>query len=512
MTDRLVIFDTTLRDGEQAPGIALSPDDKVAIATQLARLKVDIIEAGFAASSPGDFEAIRRIATEVHGPVIAALARTHPDDIDRAAESLAPAERSRIHVFMSTSPIHMERMLNITPAEALTSIVEGVKRARTYSDDVEFSPQDATRSDPEFVIETCRAAVAAGATTINIPDTVGYSMPAEFAALIARVVREVRNGDENVIISTHCHNDLGMAVANSLAAIGAGARQIECAINGIGERAGNTSTEEIIMAVRTRSDHFGVDVGADTTQIFETSRLVSRLTGYPVQFNKAVVGRNAFAHEAGIHQHGVLKHRETYEIMDPAEVGQRSVLVLGKHSGRAAFADTLKKMGVALEDVEFQRAFDRFKELAGRKGEIGEDGLRAIIEEETGIAADVVRLVGLHLSGGDKETPVATVRVTRGDEAIEVRAEGDGMVNAAFVALQDAFGFPATLLDYRVNPFTPGADAMAEVNVIIQTGPTTYSGRGVSTDVVEGSARAFVAALNKALVDRNGALAPADAR
>ena len=252
MTERLIIFDTTLRDGEQAPGIALSPDDKVAIATQLARLKVDVIEAGFAASSRGDFEAIHRIATEVRSPVIAALARTHPDDIDRAAESLAPAERSRIHVFMSTSPIHMERMLNITPSEALVSIVEGVRRAKTYSDDVEFSPQDATRSDPDFVIETCKAAVAAGATTINIPDTVGYSMPAEFSALIERVVREVRNGDENVIISTHCHNDLGMAVANSLAAIGAGARQIECAVNGIGERAGNTSTEEIIMAVETR--------------------------------------------------------------------------------------------------------------------------------------------------------------------------------------------------------------------------------------------------------------------
>ena len=301
-----------------------------------------------------------------------------------------------------------------------------------------------------------------------------------------------------------------MAVANSLAAIGAGARQIETAINGIGERAGNTSTEEIIMAVRTRRDHFGVDVGADATQIFETSRLVSRLTGYPVQFNKAVVGRNAFAHEAGIHQHGVLKHRETYEIMDPAAVGQRSLLVLGKHSGRAAFADALDKMGVVLEDIEFQRAFDRFKELADRKGEIGEEGLRGIVEEETGIVADVVKLVGLHLSGGDQETPVATVRVTRGDEPIEVRAEGDGMVNAAFVALQDAFGIPATLLDYRVVPFTSGADAMAEVNVIIQIGPTTYSGRGVSTDVVEGSARAFVGALNKALTARTGALDPSN--
>ena len=504
MTDRLIIFDTTLRDGEQAPGIALSPDDKVAIAAQLAKLGVDVIEAGFAAASPGDFEAVRRIASEVRGPTIAALARTHPDDIDRAAEALAPAERSRIHVFMSTSPIHMERMLHITPEEALDSIRQGVARARTYTDDVEFSPQDATRSDPDFVIATCKAAVAAGATTINIPDTVGYAMPAEFASLIERVVAEVRNGNDDVVISTHCHNDLGMAVANSLAAIAAGARQIECAVNGIGERAGNTSTEEIIMAVKTRSDHFGVDVAADTTQIFETSRLVSRLTGYPVQYNKAVVGRNAFAHESGIHQHGVLKHRETYEIMDPADVGQRSLLVLGKHSGRAAFADALEKMDVRLEDVEFQRAFDRFKALADRKGEISEDGLRGIIEEETGIAADVVKLVGLHLSGGDDQTPTATVHVTRDGEPIETTAEGDGMVNAAFVALQDAFGIAANLLDYRVTPYTSGADAMAEVSVIIQTGPTTYSGRGVSTDVVEGSARAFVAALNRALVDRAG--------
>ncbi|MEN8113660.1 MAG: 2-isopropylmalate synthase, partial [Actinomycetota bacterium] len=428
MSDRLIIFDTTLRDGEQAPGIALSPDDKVAIATQLARLGVDVIEAGFAAASPGDFEAVRRIASEVQGPTIAALARTHPDDIDRAAEALAPAERSRIHVFMSTSPIHMERMLHITPDEALESIKEGVARARTYTDDVEFSPQDATRSDPDFVIKTCKVAIAAGATTINIPDTVGYAMPAEFASLIERVVGEVRNGNDDVVISTHCHNDLGMAVANSLAAIGAGARQIECAVNGIGERAGNTSTEEIIMAVKTRRDHYGVDVAADTTQIFETSRLVSRLTGYPVQYNKAVVGRNAFAHESGIHQHGVLKHRETYEIMDPADVGQRSLLVLGKHSGRAAFADALDKMGVVLEDVEFQQTFDRFKELADRKGEISEEGLRGIIEEETGIAADVVKLVGLHLHGGDHETPMATVRVTRDGDPVEVTAEGDGMV------------------------------------------------------------------------------------
>ena len=506
MTDRLIIFDTTLRDGEQAPGIALSPDDKVAIAAQLGRLKVDVIEAGFAASSPGDFEAVSRIASEVHGPVIASLARTHPDDIDRAADSLKTADRSRIHVFISTSPIHMEQMLRMTPDEVLRAVEEGVTRARSYTDDVEFSPQDATRSDPDFIVATCRAAVKAGATTINIPDTVGYAMPADFVALMERVYLDVRDGNEDVILSTHCHNDLGLAVANSLSAIQAGARQIEGAINGIGERAGNTSTEEIIMAVKTREDYFGVEVGADATEIFETSRLVSRMTGYPVQYNKAVVGRNAFAHESGIHQHGVLRDRTTYEIMDPEAIGHRSTLVLGKHSGRAAFSDALDKIGIVLEDVDFQRAFARFKELADRKGEISEEGLRAIVGDETGVSADQIQLVGIHLSGGDDEVPVARVRVETLGAVAEYEAEGDGMVNAAFVALQDAFDTAATLLDYRVNPVTAGADAMAEVNVIIQVGATTYSGRGVSTDVVEGSARAFVSALNKAVIDRGGVL------
>jgi len=505
MSDRLIIFDTTLRDGEQAPGIALSPDDKLAIATQLARLQVDVIEAGFAASSPGDFEAVARIAREVRGPVIASLARTHPDDIDKAADALKDAERKRIHVFISTSPIHMEQMLRMTPEEVHAAAVEGVRRARQYTDDVEFSPQDATRSDPGFIIDICRAAVAAGATTINIPDTVGYATPTEFGDMLASVYAEVRGGNDDVVISTHCHNDLGLAVANSLAAIHAGARQIEGAINGIGERAGNTSTEEIIMAVKTRQDYFGVEIGADTTQIFETSRLVSRLTGYPIQFNKAVVGRNAFAHESGIHQHGVLRNPLTYEIMDPASVGQKSKIVLGKHSGRTAFADALRKMGLSLEDDDFSRAFARFKILADRKGEIAEEGIRAIVNEEAGQQSEQLHLIGLHVSGGDRETPVAVVTVQRNDEVCEYTANGDGMVNAAFVALQDAFSLPASLIDYRVSPLTTGADAMAEVTVIIQVGPETFSGRGVSTDVVEGSARAFVAALNKAAFDR-GAL------
>lgn len=510
MNDQLIIFDTTLRDGEQAPGIALSPDDKVAIAKQLAKLRVDVIEAGFAASSPGDFLAVSRIAAEVRGPTIASLARTHADDIDRAADALKAADNKRIHVFMSTSPIHMEQMLRMSPTEVLRSVKEGVTRAKLYVDDIEFSPQDATRSDPDFIVEVCRTAVAAGATTINIPDTVGYAMPEDFVELLTRVFDDVRDGNEDIIISTHCHNDLGMAVANSLSAIHAGARQIEGAINGIGERAGNTSTEEIIMAISTRADYFEVEIGADTTEIFETSRLVSSLTGYPIQYNKAVVGKNAFAHESGIHQHGVLRNRETYEIMDPRAIGAESTLVLGKHSGRAAFQDALTKMGITLEDVDFQHSFDRFKELADRKGEISEEGIRAIVAQETGADVEEMRFEAIHVSGGSKEIPVATVTLSRNGDTVEKTAQGDGMVNATFVAMQDAYGIPARLLDYRVSPITAGADAMAEVSVIIKVGSSTFSGRGVSTDVVEGSARAIVAAMNKAAFDRGVTESPGD--
>ncbi|NOY54744.1 MAG: 2-isopropylmalate synthase [Actinobacteria bacterium] len=499
MSDRLILFDTTLRDGEQAPGIALSPDEKVAIAQQLAKLRIDVIEAGFAASSPGDFEAVSRIAESVRGPVIASLARAHPDDIDQAWDALRGADQARIHVFMSTSQVHMEKMLRMTPDEVLAASAEGVERARSYCDDVEFSPQDATRTDPDFLIAVCKAAVAAGATTINIPDTVGYALPTDFAELIRRVYAEVRDDHDDVIISVHCHNDLGLAVANSLAAISAGARQIEGAINGIGERAGNTSIEEVIMAVRTRSDRFNVTVGADSTQIFETSRLVSRLTGYPVQYNKAVVGRNAFAHEAGIHQHGVLRDRLTYEIMDAASVGQEGgQIILGKHSGRAGFADTLTKMGITLEDEAFGKAFERFKQLADRKIHITEDEIRAIIEDEVHQPMQSTKLVGLHVAGGNEVTPRAVVRLKMNGAEKEFTGEGDGMVHAAFAAIRQAFDLDATLVDYRVVPVTSGADAMAEVNVVVRVGDGAYSGRSVSTDVVEGSAEAFVSALDKA--------------
>jgi len=499
MNDRLIIFDTTLRDGEQAPGIALTPEEKVAIAHQLAKLKVDVLEAGFAASSPGDFEAVSRIASGVRGPVIASLARAHPDDIDKAYEALKAAERFRIHVFMSTSQIHMEKMLRLTPDEVLKASVEGVKRARQYTDDVEFSPQDATRTDHDFLIEVCKQAVAAGATTINIPDTVGYATPLDFVALMKSVYADVRGDRDDVTISVHCHNDLGLAVANSLSAISAGARQIEGAINGIGERAGNTSIEEIIMAVKTREDAFGVEIGADTTQIFETSRLVSRLTGYPVQFNKAVVGRNAFAHESGIHQHGVLRDRETYEIMNAESVGQAGgQIILGKHSGRAGFANALANLEIVLEEDAFKRAFEKFKQLADRKIHIGEDELRAIIDEESVHVVGPVRMLGLHVAGGHDVTPEATVSLEIGGAVQEFKGQGDGMVHAAFAAIRQAFGLDARLIDYRVVPVTSGADAMAEVNVVVRLGENTFAGRSINTDVVEGSAEAFVEALNKA--------------
>jgi 2-isopropylmalate synthase len=499
LSDRLVIFDTTLRDGEQAPGIALTPEEKVTIAHQLAKLRVDILEAGFAASSSGDFEAVSRIANEVRGPVIASLARAHPDDIDKAYEALKGADKFRIHVFMSTSPIHMEKMLRMSPDEVFRASVEGVRRARQYTDDIEFSPQDATRSDPDFMISVCRAAVEAGATTINIPDTVGFATPKDFVELLQRVFREVKGDREDVTMSVHCHNDLGLAVANSLSSISAGARQIEGAINGIGERAGNTSIEEVVMAVKTRQDAFGVELGVDTTHLYDTSRLVSRLTGYPVQYNKAVVGRNAFAHESGIHQHGVLRDKETYEIMDAATVGQQAAqIVLGKHSGRAGFTDALAKMGIVLEDEAYARAFERFKQLADRKVQIGEDEIRAIVEDQLGESKEKVRLVGIHVAGGSDLTPIATVRIQKDGIEQVFSGQGDGMIHATFAALRLAFGTEAKLLDYRVEPVTSGADAMAEVNVVVQINDRTYSGHSVNTDVVEGSAEAFANALNKA--------------
>ena len=381
MNERVTIFDTTLRDGEQAPGIALDPDQKVAIATQLAKLGVDVVEAGFPVSSPGDYQAVSRIAREVPGPTIAAMARADAADIETAWRALGPAESSRIHIVLATSQIHMQHKLRMSPEDVMAAVKRSVGHAAEYTE-VEYSPEDATRADPDFVVAVCQAAVEAGARTINVTDTVGYSVPTDYADLVGRVVREVKGDREDVVVSAHCHNDLGLAVANSLAGLNAGARQVEGTINGIGERAGNTSLEEVVMALNVRKDAFGFDVGVSTEEFAKTSRMVSEMTGYPVQYNKAVVGRNAFAHESGIHQHGVLRKRQTYEIMDPTSVGLTSnTLVLGKHSGRAAFKHALAEMEISLNGASFETAFGKMKEVADQTGEVTRDRLQAIVDE-----------------------------------------------------------------------------------------------------------------------------------
>jgi 2-isopropylmalate synthase len=494
--ERVTIFDTTLRDGEQSPGISLDVAEKLEIAEQLARLGIDVIEAGFPIASDGDFEAVQAIAKSVRGPIICGLSRTGLKDVDRCWEAVQHAERNRIHVFIATSAIHMEKKLRMTPDQVKQAAGEGVAHARAYTADVEFSPEDASRSDFDFMCEVLQVAVDHGATTLNIPDTVGFAIPAEFGARIAAIRERVR-GD--YVISAHCHNDLGLAVANSLAAVQAGARQVEGAINGIGERAGNAAIEEVVMAFRTRPDHFdGITTGVRTEELARTSRLVSRLTGYPVQYNKAVVGRNAFAHEAGIHQHGVLADKATYEIMDAASVGQESELVLGKHSGRHAFRDALAGMGLQVQGDVLNQAFTRFKELADRKVHITEADLEAIVAEELG--AGVVggfTLVSLDLQGGTGRTPTATVVLDRGGERSEATSVGDGMIDAACSAIKQATGIPAVLTDFNVSSVTGGVDALGDVVIQAEHEGVKVSGRGVSTDVVEASARAFLNAVNR---------------
>jgi 2-isopropylmalate synthase len=496
--DVVRIFDTTLRDGEQAPGIALTKAEKVEIAEQLARLGVDIIEAGFAISSEGEFDAVREIATSVRGPVIASLARVTQGDIERAAEALKGAERWRIHTFISTSDIHMKDMLRMSNNQVLDAIRDGVKLAVGYTEDVEFSAQDATRTELEFLLECFRVAVEAGATTINVPDTVGYATPSEFGEMV-RIVREAVPDD--VVISTHCHNDLGLAVANSLAGIENGARQVEVAVNGIGERAGNCSLEEIAMIVRTRGEHLAVRHNLNIKEITRTSRLVSMTTGYSVQPNKAVVGSSAFAHESGIHQHGVLSNSATYEIMDPVAIGlEGNRIVLGKHSGRHAFADALSKIGIALEQEHLDRAFARFKELADRKIQLTDQDLEAIVSEELGVTGpDVLILESVVVGGGTHLEPRATVHLKRGDETIEESAMGDGLIDAAMGAIQRAAGVEAKLVTFNVSSVTAGSDALGDVVVQLDVEGRRVTGRGVATDVVEASARAYLAAINRAL-------------
>ena len=497
MAENVRIFDTTLRDGEQSPGISLDVGEKLEIAEQLARLNVDVIEAGFPIASDGDFEAVEAIAKHIRGPVIAGLSRTGFKDIDRAWEAVRHAERARIHVFIATSPIHMAKKLRMTEDQVKAEVAAGVARAKSYCDDIEYSPEDGSRSDPDFMRDVLQIAVDNGATTLNIPDTVGFGVPEEFGKLIAYVIENVK-GD--YVVSTHCHNDLGLAVANSLAGVAAGARQIECAINGLGERAGNAALEEIVMAVRTRGDYFGeVEVGVRTEELARTSRLVARLTGYPVQYNKAVVGRNAFAHEAGIHQHGVLEDRETYEIIDAASVGQEAAqIVLGKHSGRHAFGDTLEKMGLHVQGDALNQAFVRFKELADRKVEITESDLEAIVAEELGTGV-VLRysLVSLAVSGGTVQRATARVVLADGDARVEAEADGNGMVDAAIAAIASATGVSGTLLDFKVSSVTGGGDALGDVVALLEADGHKASGRGVATDIVEASARAYLSAVNK---------------
>jgi 2-isopropylmalate synthase len=503
MADKVIIFDTTLRDGEQSPGISLDEGEKLEIAEQLARLGVDYIEAGFPVASQGDFKAVEAIAKSVRGPVICGLSRTARADIDRCWEAVQHADRSRIHVFIATSETHMTHKLKMTPEQVKAEAGAAVAHAKGYTDDVEFSPEDASRSDFAYMCEVLQEAVDNGATTLNIPDTVGFAVPDEFARRIADI-RDGVTGD--YIISAHCHNDLGMAVANSLAAVQAGARQVEVAMNGLGERAGNAALEEIVMALRTRPDSFdGLDTGIKADELARTSRMVSRLTGYPVQYNKAVVGRNAFAHEAGIHQHGVLEERTTYEIMDPAAVGQgESKIVLGKHSGRHAFADSLDKMGLHLQGDALNQAFARFKELADRKVEITDADIEAIVAEELGGRMDrAFEMVDIELRGGTVGPASARVVLTRDDEKFEVTSDGDGMIDAACQAIKAATSVDGRLVDFNVSSVTGGVDALGDVIIQFEAvDGVRVSGRGVSTDVVEASARAFLNAVNKVVRTR----------
>ena len=500
--EKVTIFDTTLRDGEQSPGISLDAAEKLEIAEQLARLGVDYIEAGFPVASQGDFEAVQAIARGVEGPSIAALSRTHLSDVDRCFEALRDAARARIHVFISTSPSHMEHMLKMSEAQVLAEVRQGVRRAREHTDDVEFSPQDATRTPLDFMLEVLAASVESGATTLNIPDTVGYGIPWEFGDLIAHIRREVPG---EYVLSTHCHNDLGLAVANSLSGVRGGARQVEVCVNGLGERAGNAALEEVVVALKVRGDQFShLSSSVRTEELARTSRLVSRLTGYQLQWNKAVVGRNAFAHESGIHQHGVLAERSTYEIIDAASVGQvGSQIVLGKHSGRHAFSETLEKLGISVRGEALDAAFRRFKELADRKVQLTDADLEAIVAEEVGTTVEQgFSLQVLEVHGGTTGTPKARVVVTRDGQRAEAVAEGDGMIDAACTAIRKATGIDASLTGFNVSSVTGGIDALGDVVIQLESSGVKVSGRGLSTDVVEASARAYLAAANRLVRSR----------
>jgi len=498
--DTVRIFDTTLRDGEQSPGATLTRPEKLEIARLLESMGVDIIEAGFPISSNGDFEAVHAIASEITGSVVCGLARSTPRDIDRAGEALVPAKRKRIHIFCATSKIHREHKLKKGKEQIIQISVESIRQASQYTHDIEFSPEDASRTELEFLEEIVHAAVDAGATTINLPDTVGYATPRTYGEIFSHLLKKLPIlREKNVVLSCHCHNDLGLAVANSLAAIENGARQAECTINGIGERAGNAAMEEIVMALRTRKDHFKIDTRIDTAKIYTASRMVSTLTGLVVQRNKAIVGENAFAHEAGIHQDGVLKKRETYEIMDPASIGiPKTSLVLGKHSGRAAFRDRVTHLGYTLTEPQIESAFEKFKNLADKKKEVFDEDIEALVDEQLEIREGLWELVGLQVTAGSNTIPTATVtlRDTSG-QTVQDASVGDGPVDAIYSAIQRLTGIKMNLTDYRIRSITKGKEALGEANVELEHSNRKIRGRGLSTDILEASARAYIAAVNR---------------
>jgi 2-isopropylmalate synthase len=498
--DRVRIFDTTLRDGEQSPGISLNKQEKLEIAHQLARLGVDVIEAGFPITSPGDFEAVEAIAQEVEGPVVCGLARTSKQDIDAAWNAVRHAERPRIHTFIATSDIHIERKLQTTREDVKGQVRAAVAQAREYTEDVEFSPEDGSRSDVEYMAQVIQIALDEGATTINVPDTVGYTMPSEYRAMFEELYRLVPDL-RDVVVSVHCHDDLGLAVANSLAGLEAGCRQVECAINGIGERAGNASLEEIVMLLHTREPSLGMWTGADTTEIARTSRLVSRLTGYQVQPNKAIVGRNAFAHEAGIHQDGVLKERTTYEIMDATTVGLSSnAIVLGKHSGRHALSKALQEMGFELHGHALNTAFKRFKEIADRKKQITAMDLEALVTDELREEIPGYTLESFEVEDSSARPPHARVTVCLPDGSTAAGAfTGDGPIDAIFQAINVACGVSPTLSEFTIGAVTEGQDALGEVSVVVEQEGFTGAGQGVSPDIIDAAGRAYVRALSVAL-------------
>ena len=496
--EKLIIFDTTLRDGEQSPGASMTRDEKVRIAKSLERMRVDVIEAGFPMASAGDFESVQAVATAVKESTVCGLARALDKDIDRAGEALKPAASARIHTFIATSPIHMQRKLRMTEAQVLEQAIAAVQRARKYTDNVEFSPEDAGRSEFEFLCRIIETVIKEGATTINIPDTVGYNIPQQFGSLVGRLIKNIPNSDQ-AIFSVHCHNDLGLAVANSLAAVLDGARQVECTINGLGERAGNASLEEVVMTVHTRQDVFPCETYLDTTQIVPTSRMVSTITGFPVQPNKAIVGANAFAHESGIHQDGVLKARETYEIMRAEDVGwAANKIVLGKHSGRNAFRTRLEELGISFEtEEELNNAFANFKDLADRKHEIYDEDLHALVSDVNYENNNYCKLVSLTAHSETGETPKAKVTLVVNGTESTASANGGGPVDATFCAIEEIVHSQTQLQLYSVNNITTGTDAQGEVTVRLQKAGRIVNGHGADTDIVMASAKAYLHALNK---------------